>query len=67
MQRMYVQLSLALGRLLDLDREEGQGATEYGLVLAVVVLTLAASAGLLGTEVADFLGRAADQVDALFS
>jgi Flp pilus assembly pilin Flp len=60
---MYVQVSLALFRLL--DREEGQGATEYGLVMALLIISLAVSIGLLGAAITDFIGAVADQVDLL--
>jgi Flp pilus assembly pilin Flp len=63
MERMYVQVSLALFRLL--DREEGQAATEYGLVIAVLIISLAVTIGLLGAAIADFIGAVADQVDLL--
>jgi Flp pilus assembly pilin Flp len=65
MHKMSEPLSLALVRLLDLRREEGQGATEYGLVIALLVISLAASVGLLGAAISDFIGRVADQLDLL--
>ena len=51
--------------LEDLKRQEGQGATEYGLVIAFVVLTIALTIGLMGTAIQDFLGRVAGKLDAL--
>ncbi len=43
---MYERMSLKLARLMalrveDLKREDGQGATEYALVIGFVVVTLA--------------------------
>ena len=42
MHKFYDGLTVALGRVLtlsreDLKREDGQGATEYGLVIAFIV------------------------------
>jgi Flp pilus assembly pilin Flp len=65
MHKLYEAPSLALLRLLDLEREEGQGATEYGLVIAVLIISLAVPIGLLGTAITDFMGRVADQIDVL--
>lgn len=65
MHKLYEAPSLALLRLLDLGREEGQGAAEYGLVIAVLIISLAVPIGLLGTAITDFMGRVADQIDVL--
>ena len=70
MHKLYEQVSLAVARVLtisreDLKREEGQGATEYGLVIAVLIISLAVPIGLLGTAITDFMGRVADQIDVL--
>jgi Flp pilus assembly pilin Flp len=70
MQKLYQRASLALGRVLtvsrdDLRREEGQGATEYGLVIAFVVVSIALTIGLLGTAITDFLGRVAGKLNAI--
>jgi Flp pilus assembly pilin Flp len=60
MHKLYEQVSLAVARVLtigreDLKREEGQGATEYGLVIAFLVIALAATVGLLGQSIQNFL------------
>lgn len=60
MHKLYEQVSLIVGRALtlsreDLKREEGQGATEYGLVIAFLVIALAATVGALGTSIQNFL------------
>ena len=70
MQNVYEQFTLALGRVLtlsreDLKREDGQGATEYGLVIAFVVVAIALTVGLMGVAITGFLGRVADKLDAL--
>jgi len=70
MHKLYERASLALGRVLtisreDLRREDGQGATEYGLVIAFVVVSIALTIGLLGTAITGFLGRVAAKLDAI--
>ena len=70
MNKLYERASLALGRVLtvsreDLRREDGQGATEYGLVIAFVVVAIALTVGLLGTAITDFLGRVAAKLDGI--
>jgi Flp pilus assembly pilin Flp len=70
MHKLYEQFSLALARVLTVSREElrresGQGATEYGILIAFVVLSIALTIGLLGTAITDFLGRVAGQLDGL--
>jgi Flp pilus assembly pilin Flp len=70
MQNLYEQFTLALGRVLtlsheDLKREEGQGATEYGLVIAFVVLSIALTVGLMGAAITNFLGRVAGKLNLL--
>ena len=70
MHKLYEEFSIALGRAMtlswsDLKRQEGQGATEYGLLIAFVVLSIALTVGLLGTAITGFLGRVAGKLDAL--
>jgi Flp pilus assembly pilin Flp len=70
MHKLYERASLAIGRVLtlsreDLKRQEGQGATEYGLVIAFVVLSIALTVGVLGTAITGFLGRVAAKLDGL--
>jgi Flp pilus assembly pilin Flp len=70
MHKMYEELSVALGRAMtlswsDLKRQEGQGATEYGLLIAFVVLSIALTVGVLGTAITNFLGRVAGKLDGL--
>ena len=63
---MFERISLKLGRaLLALKREDGQGATEYAMVLGFVVVGLTITLGVLGVAIDDFLGRVADKIDAM--
>jgi Flp pilus assembly pilin Flp len=67
MHKLYEQFSLALSRVLtlsreDLSREDGQGATEYGLVIAFVVLGLGIALAGLGTAITGFLGDVATAI-----
>ena len=70
MNSMYVWATVAVGRMLtlsreDLKRQEGQGATEYGIVIAFVVVSIALTIGLMGSAITNFLSRVADQLDLL--
>ena len=63
---MFERIALKLGALLaGLEREEGQGATEYALVIGFVVVTLGLGLALMGDAIENFLGRVADQIDLL--
>jgi len=67
MHKLYERSTLAFGRVLtisreDLRREDGQGATEYGLVLAFVIVGLTLALGGLGTSIQTFLGKVGNQV-----
>ena len=63
---MHDWMSLKLGRAyLSLTREEGQGATEYAMVIGVLVVLLGVSLGVLGAGITGFLGRVADRLDLL--
>jgi Flp pilus assembly pilin Flp len=67
---MFDRMQLLLGRVLtvsreDLKREEGQGTTEYAMVIGFVVVTLTISLGLLGGAIEAFLGRVAGALDDL--
>jgi Flp pilus assembly pilin Flp len=68
MEKLHAFVQTTLGRALtlrweDLKSEDGQGATEYGLVIAFVVLTITATLGLLGGSITAFLGRVAGALD----
>lgn len=67
---MYERTQLMLGRLMtirlaDLKREEGQGATEYAMVIGFVIVGLTITLGVLGTSIEDFLGRVATKIDGM--
>ena len=67
---MFERFQLALGRLMtlsaeDLKREEGQGATEYAMVVGLVVVGLGITLGLMGTSIKNFLGEVGLKIDAL--
>ena len=55
--RLSLMFNEALVRIgtLDLKREEGQGVTEYGIVLAFVAVALAAVLLLLKTQIENFI------------
>jgi Flp pilus assembly pilin Flp len=67
---MFERISLTLGRLMtlsaeDFKREDGQGTTEYAMVIGFVVVTLTITLGLLGGAIEAFLGRVAAELDGL--
>jgi Flp pilus assembly pilin Flp len=67
---MSDRLSLLLGRLLtvelsDLKREEGQGVTEYTLVLAFVAVALAAVLIVLKGGITAFVNAVNDKIKVL--
>jgi Flp pilus assembly pilin Flp len=63
---MLERISLKLGQLFtELKREEGQGATEYAMVIGFLVITLTLGLGALGLGINDFLARVAAALDGL--
>jgi Flp pilus assembly pilin Flp len=63
---MSERISLKLGRLFTgLQREEGQGATEYAMVIGFLVVGLTIGLGVLGVGIDAFLGRVAGALDGL--
>lgn len=53
---MYERLTLMLGQLFTaVKREEGQGATEYAIVLAFLIVGLGVTLGVLGAGITNFL------------
>jgi Flp pilus assembly pilin Flp len=67
---MYERISLMLGkaftaRVADLKREEGQGATEYAMVIAFVIVGLTVTLGVLGTSIQGFLQDVGGLIDGL--
>ncbi len=64
---MYERISLMLGRVFtarveDLKRQEGQGTTEYAMVIGFVVVTLTLGLGLLGGAIEGFLEEVATAI-----
>lgn len=63
---MFERISLKLGQLFsELKREEGQGATEYAMVIGFLVVGLTIGLGVLGVGIDNFLDRVAAELDAL--
>ena len=60
---MLERISLKLRELL--SREEGQGATEYAMVIGFLVVGLTIGLGVLGVGIDNFLDRVAAELDAL--
>jgi Flp pilus assembly pilin Flp len=59
-------VSLKLGQVfLALKREEGQGATEYAMVIGFLVVALALTVGFLGDSIEGFLNKVGDKLEAL--
>ncbi len=57
---MFERISLKLGQLfMELKREEGQGATEYAMVIGFLIVTLVGGLGLLGVGINQFLADVA--------
>ena len=64
---MLDRLSISLGRALtfrlaDLKNEDGQGVTEYGIVIAFVAIALAAVLAILHTKIATFIDTVGDDL-----
>jgi pilus assembly protein Flp/PilA len=57
---IYTKLQLALARLV--DEEEGQGLTEYALILALIAVIAIAALTFLGGKVTDVLSTAANSL-----
>jgi Flp pilus assembly pilin Flp len=68
---MSERFSLIIGRVLTtklsdlVKRQEGQGVTEYGIVLAFVAVALAAVLVSLHTVISTFIGKVGDDIAAL--
>jgi Flp pilus assembly pilin Flp len=70
---MYERISLNLVKaylglssgLASLKREEGQGATEYAMVIGFLIILLVAGLGVLGVSIGKFLDRVAAKVDGM--
>ena len=63
---MFERISLKLAELVSgLKREEGQGATEYAMVIGFLVVGLTIGLGVLGIGIDNFLDRVAAELDTL--
>jgi Flp pilus assembly pilin Flp len=63
---MSERISLKLGQIfLALRREEGQGATEYAMVMGFLIILLVGGLGILGVSIGDFLERVAGKIDGM--
>ena len=67
---MFERISLMLGKALtvrlgDFKREEGQGATEYAMVIAFVIVGLTITLGGLGISIQTFLNAVGDLIEDL--
>jgi hypothetical protein len=64
---MFDRISVKLGQvyLALKNAEEGQGATEYAMVIGFLVVLLGVGLGVLGVGITGFLGRVAGKLDAL--
>jgi Flp pilus assembly pilin Flp len=57
---MYDRIALKLAELmLGLKREDGQGATEYAMVIAFLIVLLVGGLGILGVGINKFLADVA--------
>ena len=50
---------------LDFKREDGQGVTEYGIVLAFVAVALAVVLAVLKTQISNFITRVGNDLSGL--
>jgi pilus assembly protein Flp/PilA len=60
MLSLYTNLQLAFARLF--DEEEGQGLTEYALILALIAVIAIAALTLLGGKVTSVLSTVANSL-----
>ena len=60
MLKLFINMKLAVARLF--DEEEGQGLTEYALILALIAIVAIAALTLLGGKVTDALSSVGNSV-----
>jgi pilus assembly protein Flp/PilA len=58
--KLFTNLQLALARVF--DEEEGQGLTEYALILALIAIIAIAALTLLGGKVTSVLSTVANSL-----
>jgi Flp pilus assembly pilin Flp len=62
---MFERISLILGRVYTLDREDGQTVTEYALVLAFVALLLGGILVALSGGIGAFVNTVVNELEGL--
>jgi pilus assembly protein Flp/PilA len=60
MLKLFVNMKLAIARLMEND--EGQGLTEYALILALIAIVAIAALTLLGGKVTSALNTVANSI-----
>ena len=60
MLKLFINLQQAFARAM--DEEEGQGLTEYALILALVAVIAIAALTLLGGKITDVLSSAGNSL-----
>jgi len=60
---MFERISLKLVELV--SKEDGQGATEYAMVIGFLIVGLGLGLGVLGDGIIAFLGDVADSLPAV--
>jgi Flp pilus assembly pilin Flp len=64
---MFDRITLKLGQafLALKNEEDGQGATEYAMVIGFLVVGITVGLGVLGVGIDNFLDRVAAELDAM--
>ena len=60
MLKLFINMKLALAHLL--DNEEGQGLTEYALILALIAIVAIAALSFLGGKVTSVLSTVGNSI-----
>lgn len=60
MLKLFIDMKLALARLM--DDEEGQGLTEYALILALIAIIAIVALTFLGGKVSNVLSTVANSI-----
>jgi pilus assembly protein Flp/PilA len=60
MLKLFINMKLAIARLM--DEEEGQGLTEYALILALIAIVAIAALTLLGGKVTSALSTVSNSL-----
>jgi pilus assembly protein Flp/PilA len=62
MLKLFINMKLALARLV--EEEEGQGLTEYALILALIAIVAIVALNFLGGQVKGALSTVASSIQA---